>query len=66
VDRSRSVPGNGLGLSVVSAIASLHSGSLQLEDAAPGLRACIVLPCAALAAPPRAGVLEAARIREAG
>jgi signal transduction histidine kinase len=66
VDRSRSVPGNGLGLSVVSAIASLHQGSLQLEDAAPGLRARIVLPCAEPAAPARAGVLGAVRIREAG
>jgi signal transduction histidine kinase len=44
VDHSRSVPGNGLGLSIVSAIAALHWGSLRLEDAAPGLRAHIVLP----------------------
>ena len=50
VDRSRSVPGNGLGLSIVSAIASLHWGSLQLEDAAPGLRARLVLPSADVAA----------------
>jgi signal transduction histidine kinase len=44
IDHSRSVPGNGLGLSIVSAIASLHWGSLRLEDASPGLRACLVLP----------------------
>jgi signal transduction histidine kinase len=44
IDASRSVPGNGLGLSIVASIASLHWGSLRLEDAAPGLRAAIVLP----------------------
>jgi signal transduction histidine kinase len=44
IDRSRSVAGNGLGLSIVSAIASLHWGALRLEDASPGLRAVLVLP----------------------
>jgi len=44
VDRSRSLPGNGLGLSIVTAIASLHQGQLYLSDAAPGLVARIVLP----------------------
>ncbi len=44
LDRSRSLPGNGLGLSIVSAIASLHWGQLYLSDAAPGLVARIVLP----------------------
>ena len=44
VDRSRSLPGNGLGLSIVTAIASLHQGPLYLSDAAPGLVARIVLP----------------------
>jgi signal transduction histidine kinase len=44
LDRSRSLPGNGLGLSIVSAIASLHRGQLYLSDAAPGLIARIVLP----------------------
>jgi signal transduction histidine kinase len=43
LDRSRSLPGNGLGLSIVSAIASLHRGQLYLSDAAPGLVARIVL-----------------------
>ena len=41
------VPGSGLGLSIVTAIAYLHQGRLQLEDAQPGLRACIILPRAA-------------------
>lgn len=44
IDPSRSIPGNGLGLSLVSATASLHWGELQLEDAAPGLRARLMLP----------------------
>jgi signal transduction histidine kinase len=44
VDRSRSLPGNGLGLSIVTAIASLHQGQLSLSDAGPGLVARIVLP----------------------
>jgi signal transduction histidine kinase len=44
LDASRSFPGNGLGLSIVSSIAALHWGSLRLEDAAPGLRARLTLP----------------------
>ena len=44
LDRSRSLPGNGLGLSIVTAVASLHWGTLDLSDAAPGLIARIVLP----------------------
>lgn len=44
VDQSRNLPGNGLGLSIVSAIAALHGGTLQLENARPGLIATITLP----------------------
>jgi signal transduction histidine kinase len=44
VDRSRHRPGNGLGLSIVTATAALHGGSLELEDGRPGLLARIVLP----------------------
>jgi signal transduction histidine kinase len=40
----RAVPGWGLGLASVMAIARLHGGSLQLADAAPGLIARLVLP----------------------
>jgi signal transduction histidine kinase len=43
-DRSRSLPGNGLGLPIVTSISHLHSGVLSLEDAGPGLRARIILP----------------------
>jgi signal transduction histidine kinase len=44
LDRSRSLPGNGLGLSLAAAIAALHGGTLTLEDANPGLRVRITLP----------------------
>ncbi len=53
LERSRSLPGSGLGLSLVSAVARLHGGELKLEDNAPGLRARITLPRAA-ASPSRA------------
>lgn len=42
-DVSRGTPGVGLGLSVVSAVARLHGGSLALEDNRPGLRARLTL-----------------------
>jgi len=38
LDSSRSTPGNGLGLSLVAAIARLHDAVLKLDDNAPGLR----------------------------
>lgn len=44
LDKSRSRPGTGLGLSLVAAVARLHGGMLKLEDNAPGLRAVLVLP----------------------
>lgn len=43
LDRSRSRPGTGLGLSLVAAIAQLHGGRLALSDNGPGLSADIVL-----------------------
>jgi signal transduction histidine kinase len=46
VDKSRHLPGNGLGLSIVSATAKAHAGTLVLEDGGPGLVARIVLPLA--------------------
>jgi len=44
LDHSRHLPGNGLGLSIVTAIATLHGGTLHLEQGAPGLVAQIRLP----------------------
>ena len=43
-ERSRTTPGNGLGLSLVAAVAELHGTRLQLEDAGPGLRASLLFP----------------------
>lgn len=42
LDDSRLLPGMGLGLSLVAAIARLHNGELVLEDNSPGLRASLV------------------------
>jgi signal transduction histidine kinase len=44
LEQSRSLPGSGLGLSLVSAVARLHGGELTLEDNKPGLKSTIVLP----------------------
>jgi|TARA_R100000005_G_scaffold95321_1_gene76367 signal transduction histidine kinase len=41
-DSSRSTPGNGLGLSLVKAVAELHQARILLEDAGPGLRARLI------------------------
>lgn len=38
LDASRSTPGNGLGLNLVAAIATLHDAMLSLHDNSPGLR----------------------------
>ena len=43
-ETARSTPGFGLGLTLVRAVAQLHGGTLQLSDAAPGLRAELLLP----------------------
>jgi len=47
LDSSRSQPGSGLGLSLASAVATLHSGELRLDDAHPGLVATLVIPARA-------------------
>lgn len=38
LDKSRSTPGHGLGLSLVKAIADLHGASIEVNDNNPGLR----------------------------
>lgn len=40
---SRSIPGSGLGLSLVAAVARLHGGAVFLEDNNPGLRVRLTL-----------------------
>jgi signal transduction histidine kinase len=44
LEKSRSRPGSGLGLSLVAAVARLHGGTVRLEDNAPGLKALLLLP----------------------
>lgn len=44
LDAARSTPGAGLGMALVDAVARLHGGRFELDDAAPGLIARIVLP----------------------
>ncbi|TNC80302.1 MAG: two-component sensor histidine kinase [Oleiphilus sp.] len=44
VTKSRSLPGNGLGLSLVNAVIELHKGTIALYDNNPGLRVEIALP----------------------
>ncbi len=51
VDASRGTPGVGLGLSVVSAVARLHGGTLTLADNHPGLRATLRIGAMTPAAP---------------
>ena len=41
LDRSRHTPGNGLGLSLVEAVTSLHGATLTLGDNDPGLRVVV-------------------------
>ncbi len=41
VEKSRTSPGTGLGLSLVKAIADLHGAAIRLENAGPGLRVVI-------------------------
>jgi signal transduction histidine kinase len=38
LERSRRTPGNGLGLSLVAAVARLHGASIEMVDNAPGLK----------------------------
>lgn len=38
LEESRTTPGNGLGLSLVAAVGSLHNARIRMEDNAPGLR----------------------------
>lgn len=44
LERERSSPGHGLGLSLVRAIADLHGASVTLSDNAPGLKIALAFP----------------------
>jgi signal transduction histidine kinase len=47
LERSRSQPGSGLGLSLAAAVARLHHGDIELSDANPGLAVTLRLPLVA-------------------
>src|ERR1700736_1810556 len=47
LEASRPHPGSGLGLSLASAVATLHGGELKLGDAHPGLTATLAIPARA-------------------
>jgi len=44
IDKSRSTTGNGLGLSLVQAVARLHGATVTLTDQVPGLTVGFILP----------------------
>jgi signal transduction histidine kinase len=44
LDAARSIPGSGLGLSLVAAVADLHGGHAKAVDNDPGLRIVVTLP----------------------
>ncbi len=44
LEKSRTQPGTGLGLSLVAAVARLHNGAVALEDNNPGLKVVLTLP----------------------
>jgi signal transduction histidine kinase len=48
-ERSRTMPGNGLGLSLVAAVASLHAARLSIERTEPGLRVALRFPASDVA-----------------
>jgi signal transduction histidine kinase len=45
-ERSRTTPGNGLGLSLVNAVAEIHGAELSLVATRPGLRVRLAFPVA--------------------
>jgi signal transduction histidine kinase len=47
LEASRTLPGSGLGLSLASAVATLHGGELRLGDSHPGLTATLAIPAIA-------------------
>jgi signal transduction histidine kinase len=48
IERSRSSPGNGLGLSLVAVVARVHRADVELEDNSPGLKVRLRFPSADL------------------
>ncbi len=57
LEKSRTTPGSGLGLSLAVAITDLHQGTLSLHDNAPGLDVCVRFPAKPDAAPAMRGLM---------
>jgi signal transduction histidine kinase len=51
LDIARALPGNGLGLSLVAAIAELHDGQVDAIDNGPGLKIIVAMPAAPAGVP---------------
>lgn len=47
LEKSRTMPGSGLGLSLVDAVTRLHHGAISLQDAKPGLAVNLRFPASA-------------------
>lgn len=63
LERSRHTSGNGLGLSLVAAVARLHGARIEMCDNVPGLSFYLLFPME-LALPPRMGAQEATDIQQ--
>ena len=61
VDGARAIPGTGLGLSLVAAIAELHDGRVRAIENAPGLKIVFELPVVEGSSATNAPVLSPAR-----
>lgn len=57
LEQSRATPGTGLGLSLVTAVVSLHDGAIELAGNDPGLKVTVTLPSLARGASQPAHVL---------
>ncbi len=44
LERSRNTPGNGLGLSLIAAVAHIHGAEIKMADNSPGLRVQLLFP----------------------
>ncbi|MGH6839691.1 MAG: ATP-binding protein [Methylocella sp.] len=62
LERSRSTPGNGLGLSLVAAVARLHAAHIEMVDNAPGLKIQLRFPSPAACAPPPPNAAHSAAV----
>jgi signal transduction histidine kinase len=65
LERSRRTPGNGLGLSLVAAVARLHGAHIEMADNAPGLKFRLLFPSLAGAGLDRSSALEKLSVSDA-